>query len=294
MATNKEMATFILDSKLAIGNKLLQDDGTITNIAGRAVINPVQAYEAKPALPNKFLNPDGTYSTLNEIFAEAVDTSIFVIVDELPEVGNEDKIYLVPDGKGGFVEYHYRNGKWDPIGMIDIDLSNYPTVKEVSDAIEASALQVLTAAQEYAKNYTDEQIKQIPVIDATKFLDKTASGKNVLAGSLQVGDHTKDIANAYLHMRKVTAPITGKNVNGASFGVNADGTAAFFQKTYNNDGTGAKNAAVLRFSGKGLQFAVNTGSASSPTDEMYKEIATQEYVQEAIKNIVSDKLGGDY
>lgn len=146
-------ATYILDSKLALPNKLLQDDGTITDITGKAVIGPVSSYDSKPALPNKFLNPDGTYSTLNEIISSMVDTSIFIIVDELPETGDPQKIYLVPDGKGGFVEYHYVNGAWDAIGVIEIDLSNYSTTQEMMNAIEAAAVQTLDAA----KAYTDQK-----------------------------------------------------------------------------------------------------------------------------------------
>ena len=79
------------------------------------------------SLPNKFLNPDGTYSTLDEIFADIVDSDLFIIVDELPAEGDPKKIYLLPDGEGGFIEYHYVNGKWDVVGGINIDLSNYPT-----------------------------------------------------------------------------------------------------------------------------------------------------------------------
>ena len=101
----KQDATYILDSKVALPNKLLQDDGSITDITGKTVVNPVDEYENKPSLPNKFLNPDGTYSTLNEIIMEVVDTDIYVIVDgDLPADGDPQKIYLKPDGKGGFVE----------------------------------------------------------------------------------------------------------------------------------------------------------------------------------------------
>ena len=143
-------SNFVLDSKPALPNKLLRDDGTITDITGAPVENAVEAYAAKQALPNKFLNPDGSYSTLNEIIASMVDTSIYVIVDELPQEGNPQKIYLVPDGKGGFIEYHWTGTKWDPIGMIEFDLSNYSTTQEMMNAIEASALLTLNAAKDYA------------------------------------------------------------------------------------------------------------------------------------------------
>ena len=141
----------ILNTKPALPNKLLQDDGTVTDITGKEVINSIDAYNKKPALPNKFLNPDGTYSTLNEIIASMVDTSIYVIVDELPAEGNPQKIYLVPDGKGGFIEYHWTGTKWDPIGMVEFDITKYSTTEQMNHAI-ATALQ-------NAKDYTDQQIQ---------------------------------------------------------------------------------------------------------------------------------------
>ena len=147
----------LYDSKASIPNKLLQEDGTVTDIAGNPVVNSVPVYDSKPSLPNKFLNPDGTYSTLNEIISSMVDTDIFVVVDELPEEGNPQKIYLLPDGKGGFVEYHWTGDSWDAIGMIEIDLSNYSTTQEMMNAIEAAAIQTLNSA----KSYTDTKIGDI-------------------------------------------------------------------------------------------------------------------------------------
>ena len=160
MASKKNNdATYILDSKKGLPNKLLQADGTVTDMVGNVVINPDKVWDAKPALPNKWLNPDGTYSTLNEIIASMVDTSIYVIVDELPSEGNPQKIYLVPDGKGGFVEYHWTGTKWDPVGMVEFDISNYSTTQEMMNAIEAAGILTLNSAKDYAdgKASTAEQ-----------------------------------------------------------------------------------------------------------------------------------------
>lgn len=106
------------DLKSALPNKVLDEDGNITDLFGRPVNPSSQAYMNKVSLPNKWLNPDGTYSTLTEIISGAIDTGIFVIVDELPASGNEQKIYLVPDGEGGFLEYHWTGTNWDPVGSI--------------------------------------------------------------------------------------------------------------------------------------------------------------------------------
>ena len=141
---------FILNSKVALPNKLLQDDGSITDITGAPVSEMVDAYASKPALPNKFLNPDGSYSTLNEIIASMVDTSIYVIVDELPQDGDPQKIYLVPDNKGGFIEYRWTGSKWDPIGMLEFDITNYDTRAQVEAKIAVALAE--------AKAYTDNAI----------------------------------------------------------------------------------------------------------------------------------------
>ena len=168
MAKKENDATYILDSKKGLPNKLLQADGSVTDMVGNTVINPDEGWDSKPALPNKWLNPDGTYSTLNEIIASMVDTSIYVIVDELPAEGNAQKIYLLSDGKGGFVEYHWTGEKWDPVGMIEFDISEYSTTQEMMNAIEAAGVLTLNSAKTYAegqastaeqnaKSYADEK-----------------------------------------------------------------------------------------------------------------------------------------
>lgn len=101
-----------------------------------------------------------------------------------------------------------------------------------------------------------------------------------LSGKIQIGDATSNIANAILHIRKVTSSVTGKLVNGACYSVNGDGTASLQHKTYNDDGSGAKNSAVLRLSNQGIQFAINTGAGSTPTEDMYHELATQKWVED--------------
>lgn len=137
----------VYDSKPAIPNKLLQADGSITDLAGNVVTNASSAYESKPALPDKWLNPDGSYSTLSEILAGIIDTDLFIIVDELPETGEPNKIYLLEqDDK--LIEYIWVNNAWDPVGMIEFDINNYYTKSEVTQLIAAS----LNEAKTYADN----------------------------------------------------------------------------------------------------------------------------------------------
>lgn len=200
---SNEEATYILDSKKGLPNKLLQSDGTVTDMAGNVVINPDETWDSKPALPNKWLNPDGTYSTLNEIIASMVDTSIYVIVDELPAEGDPQKIYLVPDGSGNFVEYHWIEDKWDPVGMLEFDLSNYSTTQEMMNAIEAACLTTLNSAKNYAdgkasaaetnaKNYADGLAGNYDSAGSASTAETNA--KNYADG---VGTSAVTTANAY-------------------------------------------------------------------------------------------------
>ena len=121
-----------LNRKRAIPNKLLQEDGTVTDLMGNQVVNSTEIYNKKPALPNKFLNPDGSYSTLSEILGKVIDTTLFIVVDTLPEIGNPNKIYLVSNDTGSFDEYFWNNkNQWDKIGALNVPMQsfeNYPSL----------------------------------------------------------------------------------------------------------------------------------------------------------------------
>lgn len=121
-----------LSRKRAIPNKLLQEDGTVTDLMGNQVVNSTEIYNKKPALPNKFLNPDGSYSTLSEILGKVIDTTLFIVVDTLPEIGNPNKIYLVSNDTGSFDEYFWNSkNQWDKIGALNVPMQsfeNYPSL----------------------------------------------------------------------------------------------------------------------------------------------------------------------
>ena len=121
-----------LNRKRAIPNKLLQEDGTVTDLMGNQVVNSTEIYNKKPALPNKFLNPDGSYSTLSEILGKVIDTTLFIVVDTLPTTGESNKIYLVPNNTGSFDEYFWNSkNQWDKIGALNVPMQsfeNYPSL----------------------------------------------------------------------------------------------------------------------------------------------------------------------
>lgn len=141
-----EMDKAVFDSKQALPNKLLQSDGSVTDLAGNAVIGATSAYEGKSALPNKWLNPDGTYSTLAEIVTSMIDNELFIVVDELPASGETNKIYLLVQDDNKVIEYIWTNNKWNPVGMVEFDLNNYYTKDQITQLISSA----LTSAKDYA------------------------------------------------------------------------------------------------------------------------------------------------
>lgn len=116
----------------------------------------------------------------------------------------------------------------------------------------------------------------------TKYLDKAYTGINELAGKIQVGSATTNVTNAFTHVRQTgSGSISGKTVNGAAFSVNGDGSASFQHKTYDANGSGAKNAAVFRFWGgdsSGIQFAVNSGTGATPSESDYRNLAFEDQI----------------
>lgn len=167
-----------LNEELSIPNKLLQKDGTITDLVGNTIDSSTELYDSRPALPNKFLNSDGSYSTLDEILGKVVDTDIFIVVDTLPKTGEANKIYLVPNNIGSFDEYFWNSkNQWDKIGALNVPMQafeNYPslvtnkTTDEFFQSVKALNLPtgtlllggtMLTDISDVAPNMGNEEMK---------------------------------------------------------------------------------------------------------------------------------------
>ena len=120
----------------ALPNKWLNPDGSITdsqgNIISPATTTMVAVYKTSKSIVNKFIDVDGETKTY-----EQISMDLFVPVDELPEVGEKNKIYLVPADNGTFDEYYWvvDQGKWEELGNVSLDLSNYPTIDQMNTAI---------------------------------------------------------------------------------------------------------------------------------------------------------------
>lgn len=151
----------VYNSKKSLANKLVQSDGTVTDLTGAPVSSMTKAYEYKSSLPNKFLNPDGSYSTLNEILASMinVDNEIFIIVDGLPDIGEFNKIYLTPNSKNSMDEYFWNTTKnaWDKIG--ELDVSNLATKNEVNSLRSQLEANIQTSVNTSSTN-TDVKLEE--------------------------------------------------------------------------------------------------------------------------------------
>lgn len=128
----------------ALPNKWLNPDGSITDGQGN-IISPgnqsmAELYKNSKSQVNKYIDTDGEAKTQAQISAE-----IFVPVDKLPETGEKDKIYLVPAEDGTFDEYYWvvDQNKWEVLGNVRLDLSNYPMFDQMNTAIDNAVYDVL-------------------------------------------------------------------------------------------------------------------------------------------------------
>lgn len=126
----------------SLPNKWLNADGSITDMQGN-IIYPAnegraKAFENATSIPDKFITDSGEVKTLAQVSLE-----LFIPVDTLPEVGENNKIYLVPVGDGTFTEYYWTGDAWELLGSVSLDLSDYPTFEQMNAAINSAIYDVL-------------------------------------------------------------------------------------------------------------------------------------------------------
>ncbi|MDR1572746.1 MAG: hypothetical protein LBS24_00350, partial [Clostridiales Family XIII bacterium] len=79
-------------------------------------------------------NGDGTQTISFSEF------DLFIVAEELPAVGIENRIYLIPEEGGqSFSEHFYKDGAWEDFGTLTVDLSNYYTKTQTDSKIANSA-----------------------------------------------------------------------------------------------------------------------------------------------------------
>jgi hypothetical protein len=126
----------------ALPNKWLNPDGSITDGQGNVIAPANEAnaivYQNSKSVINKFIDIDGQTKTF-----EQISMDLFEPVDELPEVGEKNKIYLVPAKNGTFDEYYWTGEKWEVMGNVSIDLADYPTFEQMNAAIDTAVYNAL-------------------------------------------------------------------------------------------------------------------------------------------------------
>ena len=134
----------VYEMSKSLPNKWLNPDGSITDGQGN-IISPASeigkaVYKSSKSFVNKFVDTDGETKTY-----EQISMDIFVPVDKLPEIGEKNKIYLVPAENGTFDEYYWLvdQSKWEMLGNVALDLSNYPTFDQMNEAIDNAVYDVL-------------------------------------------------------------------------------------------------------------------------------------------------------
>lgn len=138
-----DMNELAFELKRSLPNKLLNKDGSITDFQGNELLpadkDRAEVFERTKSIANKFVDTDGETKTYAQISLE-----LFVPVEQLPDVGEKNKIYLIPSKNGMFDEYYYNsNDKWDKIGEVSIDLSNYPTINDMHKYVDSQVKDVL-------------------------------------------------------------------------------------------------------------------------------------------------------
>lgn len=211
-----------------------------------------------------------------------IDSSIYKIVSTLPtENINTEKLYLLKNTSTStstetkYDVWRYAGDEWindGPFGSVKIDMSQYLSKTEAD------------------KRY------MVKSSNANSSLIVLDNGQvNNLGNNGQAYNAIRDVTGA--SSGGVTNPYkldtgSGYPINCAAFGIKVEGTAAFTHKkydsyTYNKDTntdktTGAKNTAVMMFSGKsGLLYGKNTGTGADLTAAMYKRVGVIDSPDEA-------------
>lgn len=155
-----------------------------------------------------------------------------------------------------------------------------------------SYCEIIAGAKSFpSKDYVDKKFEEAD----TKYVKLSNGGSSISISQNGSFNNYGNNGQAFNAVRDVsstnkysTATGSGYPLNAASFGVKDNGTTAFSHKKYDTFNTstgaasGAKNTAVLVFSGKsGLLYAKNTGSANDVTDAMYKRVGVIDSPDEA-------------
>ena len=203
-----------------------------------------------------------------------------VIVNELPQTGSDDTIYLVPNDDpetgNNYDEYVYINNAWEKLGgiQVEVDLTDY--VKNTDYATDSTG----------------------GVVKSNNYYNGLVSNAGTLYCSVNTyqGYQSKDNAS-FISKGTLENVITGKglvsNIDYASSNVGG------VVKVNSNYGTAMANGYIIgdERSYAGYNQMSNYGLIGKGTLENVitgKDLTTKAYVDNAIASAITDALGGSY
>lgn len=160
----------------------------------------------------------------------------YLVVDELPQVGEDNTIYLVPKSTSKtnnyYDEYMYIENEWELIGDTEIDLSNYAQKNEVLTKTNTTAFTPTGDYQPATKKYVDDNAGKIYFIKDMS--DLTSSGDLWKKAQQMIDDYN---SGKYSLMYKVGSGNIGYRMlpkDNQTFGVNDVDDIIHLMKQNNN------------------------------------------------------------
>lgn len=201
---------------------------------------------------NRLTNAESAIETINDILANLESFDVQV-VDELPERGEPNTMYLVPEqGQTTKSEYLWIDGGWELIGSTDIDLSDY-VEKTTYDDDMADINTELGNKQDKLTAGDNVAISSSNVISAT---DTTYTAGTGLSLSGTTFNHSNSItALTTESLRKVKYDAQG----------HITGSSAVVKKDITDLGVPADNTTYTA----GTNVAISSSNVISATDTTY-------------------------
>ena len=142
---NKAITKAVNDLRADVSKKLESSD--ITDLKSHVTDFTIHVTKEDKDLWNSILKQAKEYS--DKLFNGIDKFAIVVLADDAKitslESGEKNTVYFEKDGQE-YIEYMYVNGKWEPIGSNNIDLSNYYQKEEVYNKDEINEMVTLDEA----------------------------------------------------------------------------------------------------------------------------------------------------
>lgn len=251
-------AANISENTQSIQNEVLARQSADTALNSRVTILENAGFITKSVndLLNYYTKTDTYTKTEVQSLIAGLTGVSFTVVEELPETGESNIIYLVPktgSDNDYYNEYIYVSDKWELIGSTQIDLTNYYTKEQINAMLNGYVPTARTIAGiALTANITAQQLKTALGIDTPikevsgVQVDKTTDNKLKVTVSSSDGTTTtpfegsiplSDLADQTLNSSS-ERPIANKAVNTAlssqSTRISALENAGFITKSVND------------------------------------------------------------